>query len=162
MVSIKSDSPRLPALAPPGPQPGNGRFQLLRRWLGNAMVQRVLSVIVVLAAWQLVGVHFPYSMSAPTAIARGARSSLVSQVLPAFGQTLASFGIGFAISIAVGVPVGLVMARIRVIRLALEPCVLMLYSLPMLALIPSSSSSSGCPSRCGSRESCCSASSPSS
>ncbi|MGH3258364.1 MAG: ABC transporter permease, partial [Streptosporangiaceae bacterium] len=135
MVSLKSGSPRMPALAPAGSQSGDSK-RVLRRWLGNAMVQRILSLVVVLGAWQLIGAHFPYSMSSPGAIARGASSSLVSQVLPAFGQTLASFGIGFAISIGVGVPVGLAMARIRVVRVALEPYVLMLYSLPMLALIP--------------------------
>lgn len=136
MVSVKSGSPRLPAVTPSGPPPAGGRLRLLRHWLGNAMVQRILSVIVVLAAWQLIGSHFPYSMSSPSAIVRGARASLVSQVLPAFGQTLESFGLGFAISIIVGVPVGLAMARIKIFRVALEPYVLMLYSMPMLALIP--------------------------
>lgn len=106
------------------------------RWLGKPVVQRVLSVLVVLAAWQLIGAHFPYSMSSPGAIGRAAGSSLLSQVLPAFGETLASLGIGYGISVLVGVPVGLAMARIGVVRVALEPYVLILYSLPMLALIP--------------------------
>ena len=75
-------------------------------------------------------------MSSPRAIVSGAGNSLFSQVLPSFGQTLASFGLGFAISVLVGVPVGIAMARIRVIRVAIEPYVLMLYSMPMLALIP--------------------------
>ena len=136
MVSIKSGPPHAgagPGRVAAGRPQRSGR---LRRWLGNAMVQRILSLVVVLGAWQLIGAHFPYSMSSPGAIVRGARSSLVSQVLPAFGQTLASFGLGFAISILVGVPVGLAMARVRVVRIALEPYVLMLYSMPMLALIP--------------------------
>jgi ABC-type nitrate/sulfonate/bicarbonate transport system permease component len=135
VVSIKRGSPQAPAIAPARPSAHDSRTWI-RRWLSNAAVQRILSVIAVLAAWQLIGSHFPYSMSSPSAIATGARSSLVSQVLPAFGQTLESFGIGFAISIVVGVPVGLAMARIRVVRLAIEPYVLMLYSMPMLALIP--------------------------
>jgi NitT/TauT family transport system permease protein len=134
-VSIKSDSPRLPALAPAGAA-GGAKPGLARRWLGNAVVQRVLSVLAVLAAWQLIGSHFPYSMSSPGAVLSGARSSLASQVLPDFAQTLASFGIGFAISVGAGVPIGLAMARIRVVRVALEPYVLMLYSMPIIALIP--------------------------
>jgi len=104
--------------------------------LRKPTVQRVLSVVVVLAAWQLIGQHFPYSMSSPAAIVRGAGSSLASRVLPAFGQTMATFWLGFGISVAAGVPIGLGMARIRVIRVALEPYVLMLYSMPMLATIP--------------------------
>jgi NitT/TauT family transport system permease protein len=136
MVSIKSGSPRIPALVPAGAEAGLGKNPALRRLLGSAAIQRILSVIVVLALWQLIGSHFPYSMSSPSAIVTGARTSLLSQVLPAFGQTLASFGIGFAISVIVGVPVGLAMARIRVVRIALEPYVLMLYSMPIIALIP--------------------------
>jgi ABC-type nitrate/sulfonate/bicarbonate transport system permease component len=105
-------------------------------WLGRPVVQRVLSVLVVLGLWQLIGSHYQYSMSSPSAIVDGARSSLFSEVFPAFGQTLLSFALGFAISVVVGVPVGIVMARVRFIRTAIEPYVLMLYSMPMLALIP--------------------------
>jgi len=135
MVSIKSGATPPRAKAPArtvrtagltGPQ----------GWLGRPVVQRVLSVLVVLGLWQLIGSHYPYSMSSPRAIVSGAGNSLFSQVFPSFGQTLASFGLGFAISVLVGVPVGIAMARIRVIRVAIEPYVLMLYSMPMLALIP--------------------------
>jgi ABC-type nitrate/sulfonate/bicarbonate transport system permease component len=135
MVSIKSGATPPPATARPRTL-GAGGLAQSRSWLSSPAVQRILSVLVVLGLWQLIGSHYPYSMSSPTAIVSGARSSLVSQVLPAFGQTLASFGIGFAISVLVGVPVGIAMARIRVIRIAIEPYVLMLYSMPMLALIP--------------------------
>lgn len=135
MVSTKGGSPRTPMLATmPGTEHGSTPF--LRKWLGQPAVQRVLSVIVVLSLWQLIGSGYPYSMSSPSAIVRAAGSSLIGQVLPAFGQTLASFGLGFAICIVAGVPIGLAMARIRVVRVALEPYVLMLYSVPMLALIP--------------------------
>ena len=105
-------------------------------WLGRPVAQRVLSVLVVLGLWQLIGSHYQYSMSSPSAIVDGARSSLFSEVLPAFGQTLLSFALGFAISVVVGIPVGIAMARVRFIRTAIEPYVLMLYSMPMLALIP--------------------------
>ncbi|MGH3300945.1 MAG: ABC transporter permease [Streptosporangiaceae bacterium] len=136
MVSIKSGSPASPAMAAAHSGEHQREPAGWRRWLGRPMVQRVLSVLVVLAAWQLIGSHFPYSMSSPGAIGRATGNSLLSQVLPAFGETLASFGIGLGISILVGVPVGLAMARIRVVRVALEPYVLILYSMPMLALIP--------------------------
>src|SRR5580693_10585606 len=79
-------------------------------WLARPAVQRVLSVLVVLGLWQLIGSHYQYSMSSPSAIVDGARSSLFSEVFPAFGQTLLSFALGFAISVIVGVPVGIAMA----------------------------------------------------
>jgi ABC-type nitrate/sulfonate/bicarbonate transport system permease component len=135
MVTIKSGAKPPRATAPARTARVAGLVGS-RGWLGRPAVQRVLSIVVVLGAWQLIGSHFPYSMSSPTAIVSGARNSLFSQVFPAFGQTLASFGLGFAISVLVGVPVGIAMARTRVIRVAIEPYVLMLYSMPMLALIP--------------------------
>lgn len=104
--------------------------------LRTSTAQRILSLVIVLGAWQLIGSHFPYSMSSPSAILDGARSAFASTVLPAFGQTLATFGLGFGISVLVGVPIGLAMARIRVVRVVAEPYVLMLYSMPMLATIP--------------------------
>ena len=94
MVSIKSGQPAQPALAP---RPWSRRQPAapgLAPAAGSATPSSSGSCrcVVVLGAWQLIGSHFPYSMSSPGAIVRGARSSLVSQVLPAFGQTLASFG----------------------------------------------------------------------
>lgn len=135
MVSIKSGAtpPHTTAQARTARGAGLGRSA---SWLGQPWVQRVLSVLVVLGLWQLIGRNYPYSMSSPSAIVSEGRHSLFSQVFPSFGQTLASFALGFAISVVVGVPVGIAMARIRVIRTAIEPYVLMLYSMPMLALIP--------------------------
>lgn len=135
MASIKSTQTERAVVAAAG-TPSAGRYLQLRRWLAIPAVQRVLSVIVVIAAWQLIGVHFPYSTSSPGAIVTGARTSLVSQVLPAFRLTLETFGIGFGICLFAGVPIGLAMARIRLIRIALEPYVLIFYSMPTIALIP--------------------------
>ncbi len=111
----------------------SGRFSSIIR---DPWVQRILSVIVVLIAWQLVGANNPYSTSSPTALFHAFGDGFVTDVLPAFGQTLATFGTGFAICIIAGVPIGLAMARIRVVRTILEPYVNTLYSLPMVSLFP--------------------------
>jgi NitT/TauT family transport system permease protein len=109
----------------------------LGRLLRNAWTQRILSVIVVLAIWQIFGVNSPFTTSAPSAIFQQLISqNFVTDVLPAFGQTLATFGTGFAICIVAGVPIGLAMARIKVIRVILEPYVNTFYSLPMVSLFP--------------------------
>lgn len=108
----------------------------LTRFVRDAWVQRILSVIVVLVAWQLVGSENSFTTPSPLAVFRAATQDLETEVLPAFGATLATFGIGFAISVVVGVPVGLAMARIRVVRVILEPYVNTFYSLPMVALFP--------------------------
>ena len=54
----------------------------------------------------------------------------------ALGQSLSLFCVGFAIAMAIGVPLGLAMARFRTLRIALEIYILALYVTPMAALIP--------------------------
>lgn len=43
---------------------------------------------------------------------------------------------GFVIALAIGVPVGLLLARVRVLRVGVEPYIMTLYATPMVALIP--------------------------
>src|SRR4051794_17330619 len=56
------------------------------------------------------------------------------------GRQLASsallFVTGFALAIVVGMPLGLLLARVRSIRIAVEPYIMILYATPMVALIP--------------------------
>ena len=54
----------------------------------------------------------------------------------AIGQSLAIFGTGFGIALAIGLPLGILMARLRILRVALEGYILGLYATPMAALIP--------------------------
>jgi NitT/TauT family transport system permease protein len=54
-------------------------------------------------------------------------------------QALSSFQLyltGLALAIVVGAPTGLLLARARVLRVALENYIMMLYATPMVALIP--------------------------
>jgi len=106
----------------------------ISRFIRDPWVQRIFSVLVVLAIWQIFGSDFV--TSTPAAIFSAATQALATEVLPAFGATLSTFLIGFAICIVVGIPVGLAMARIRVARVILEPYVNTFYSLPMVSLFP--------------------------
>jgi ABC-type nitrate/sulfonate/bicarbonate transport system permease component len=54
----------------------------------------------------------------------------------AVGESLTLFGTGFAISLAIGLPLGILMARLRRLRIALEGYILGLYVTPMAAMIP--------------------------
>ena len=54
----------------------------------------------------------------------------------AVGQSLSLFGTGFAIALAIGLPLGILMARLRIVRIGLESYILGLYATPMAALIP--------------------------
>jgi len=107
-----------------------------KRFISNDYVVRILSVVIGLTLWELIGAHYPYSMSSPWNVVRAMKQYLVPQILPAAWQTLQTFSIGFAICIVAGIPIGLAMARIRFIRVALEPYVTTLNSMPMLAIFP--------------------------
>ena len=43
---------------------------------------------------------------------------------------------GFVLALVVGMPLGLLLARVRVLRVGIEPYIMMLYATPMVALIP--------------------------
>jgi NitT/TauT family transport system permease protein len=43
---------------------------------------------------------------------------------------------GFVAAVAVGAPVGMLLARIRVLRVGVEPYIMIVYATPMVALIP--------------------------
>jgi ABC-type nitrate/sulfonate/bicarbonate transport system permease component len=51
-------------------------------------------------------------------------------------SSLQLFITGFSIALAIGLPLGLLMARVRLMRVALESYILALYVTPMAALIP--------------------------
>ncbi|HEY4152588.1 MAG TPA: ABC transporter permease subunit, partial [Pseudolysinimonas sp.] len=106
----------------------------MSRFVRDPWVQRIASVVFVLIIWQAFGSDF--TTSTPGAIFTAATQTLGTEVLPAFGATLTTFGIGFGICIVAGVPIGLAMARIRPIRVILEPYVNTFYSLPMVSLFP--------------------------
>ncbi len=54
----------------------------------------------------------------------------------ALGESLALFGTGFGIAMVIGLPLGILMARLRLMRIGLESYILGLYATPMAALIP--------------------------
>ena len=105
-----------------------------RSWLHNPWVLRVASVAGLLLVWQIFGDK--YSTSFPTDIIRSFPHSFTTDVLPALGDTLKGFGAGYAVCVVLGIPIGLLMARSRLVELAIEPYVSALYATPRLALIP--------------------------
>jgi NitT/TauT family transport system permease protein len=54
----------------------------------------------------------------------------------ALQSSMLLFFTGLAFAIVIGVAVGLVLARVRLLRVALEPYIMVLYATPMVALIP--------------------------
>jgi ABC-type nitrate/sulfonate/bicarbonate transport system permease component len=99
---------------------------------------RVGSVLFVLLAWEIIGRRDPLFTSYPTAVAEAAVDTLVrdGELISAFGTTLWALGVGFAISVAIGVPLGFALARIKVLGIAADPYVAALYATPRITLIP--------------------------
>jgi NitT/TauT family transport system permease protein len=58
--------------------------------------------------------------------------TLIAQTL----NSAALFATGFLLSLLVGLPAGLLLARVGVLRVAIEPYIMILYATPMVALIP--------------------------
>jgi NitT/TauT family transport system permease protein len=106
----------------------------VKAWLSRPFALRILSLAALLAAWQILGDQ--YSTSFPDAIIRTFPHTLWHEVVPALGDTLKGFGAGYAVCVIAGIPIGLLMARSRIVELALEPYVAALYATPRLALIP--------------------------
>jgi NitT/TauT family transport system permease protein len=115
------------------PKSEKGTF---KKVLTNDWTVRFLSIAVGLLLWQIIGSKYPYSMSSPSAVAAAMKSYLFPQILPAAWVSLKTFSLGFAICLVAGIPIGLAMARIKFVRLALGPYVATLNSMPMLALFP--------------------------
>jgi NitT/TauT family transport system permease protein len=98
----------------------------------------VASVILGLALWEIAG-----RLSNPAFLVPLSATLERLQELAASGElwrqlasSLALFATGLVLAIAVGMPLGLLLARVRALRVALEPYVMVLYATPMVALIP--------------------------
>src|SRR5262249_48932276 len=92
---------------------------------------RVASVLLLLVAWELYGRALnPVFLSYPVAITAD------GEPLTATLQTLRSLVAGFGIALVLGIGVGFLMGRYRLVSLTLDPFVTALYNTPSVALIP--------------------------
>ena len=98
-------------LAPSFEPPVVKKESLAKRFWSNDYIIRVLSVVLGLSIWELIGSHYPYSMSSPWNVLRAMKQYLFPQIVPAAWQTLQTFSLGFAICVVAGIPIGLAMAR---------------------------------------------------
>ena len=71
-----------------------------------------------------------------TTLSRIYELTVSGALLTALQSSMALFFTGLAFAIVVGVAVGLVLARVRLLRVALENYIMVLYATPMVALIP--------------------------
>jgi NitT/TauT family transport system permease protein len=96
------------------------------------------SVLFVLGLWEFFGRDInPVFGSYPTAIGAAFwKLALSGKLTKALGDSLRPFALGYVLAIVVGVPLGLVIGRFRVVEAALGIYVTAGYAMPLVALVP--------------------------
>jgi ABC-type nitrate/sulfonate/bicarbonate transport system permease component len=101
---------------------------------------RIVSIIVLLGSWQVIAGYIVKNeliVPTPTGVVSGYVYLLSNNILqPPLAETLWVFGIGMGISMIVGIPVGALMARIKIVEVALDPWINAFYTTPYIALVP--------------------------
>jgi NitT/TauT family transport system permease protein len=94
--------------------------------------------VIVLGVWQIFGARIdPILFTTPGAIASAAAGMIASGELWFYlWPSLVVLAVGLACSIVVGVATGLLLARVRLLDLALDVYITFLYSIPTVALVP--------------------------
>jgi sulfonate transport system permease protein len=99
-----------------------------------------LSVAIFLAAWETApraGIVDPTYVSQPSRVVTVSLEIVTSGgFLRDVAVSLSEFAIGFALAIAAGVPLGLVLGKFPVLRYVLDPPIMAIYATPHLALLP--------------------------
>ncbi|MGK5630811.1 ABC transporter permease [Streptomyces sp. URMC 123] len=110
------------------------------RALLRKVVPPVVAVALVLALWQLayaLELREPYELPGPADVWRAlADEWYKGTILGIVWQSVSRGALGFAASLAIGTPLGLLVARVRVVRAAIGPILSGLQSLPSVAWVP--------------------------
>jgi NitT/TauT family transport system permease protein len=102
------------------------------------LVVRAASLAIVLTAWQVFGARIdPILFTTPGAIASAAAGMIASGELWFYlWPSLVVLAVGLAFAVVIGVATGLLLARVRLLDLALDVYITFLYSIPTVALVP--------------------------
>ena len=130
-----------PALAPTGAAPPPAEAEFLGpppRARSKTWIVRLVSIVVVIGAWEFFGRQVnPLFMSYPSAIAQAAVGLAASgELWVALASSLRTLLLGFVIASAIGVVLGLLIGRYRMVDAATDWLVNALYATPLVAVIP--------------------------
>ncbi|MGW5035655.1 ABC transporter permease [Streptomyces nigra] len=112
-----------------------------RKTLTQKVLPPVVAVLLVLALWQFLvssGVaDDPTKLPPPSAVWDELREAWLEGTLHQYIWTSVSRGLlGFLLALAIGTPLGLIVARVRFVRAAIGPILSGLQSLPSVAWVP--------------------------
>ena len=91
-----------------------------------------------LALWEIAGHYTSPAFLVPFSETLARLKDLVvdGRLWAQFLDSATLFLTGFALAFVVGMPAGLLFARVRALRIGIEPYIMILYATPMVALIP--------------------------
>jgi ABC-type nitrate/sulfonate/bicarbonate transport system permease component len=120
------------------PAPEVTLAQKLREVVLSPNAIRTLSVAVFFVIWEYYGRRMdPIFMAPPSAIFHAAIELTQSGALrKALVQTLWPFSVGMALTVIVGILLGIVIAQWRTMEYILDPFINALYAVPRIALVP--------------------------
>jgi NitT/TauT family transport system permease protein len=111
-----------------------------RKTLVEKILPPAVAVLLVLVVWQILvwaKVTDSYKLPAPSAVWDEVREAWLQGTLLDYIWTSVSRGLlGFLLALAIGTPLGLVVARVKFVRAAIGPILSGLQSLPSVAWVP--------------------------
>ena len=133
---MTATSPLPPRKSVPAPMPGLARRA--RDVLTSPSAIRVASVAVFMGMWEYFGRQMdPIFMAPPSAILAAAGELVRSGALrKALIESLWPFSVGMALTIVLGIALGIVIAQWRLLEYVLDPFINALYAIPRIALVP--------------------------
>jgi NitT/TauT family transport system permease protein len=95
-------------------------------------------LIIGAALWEIAGRHTSAAFMAPLSATLERLLEMVETglLLRQVASSLSLFFTGFGLAILIGMPLGLLLARVRPLRVALESYIMILYATPTVALVP--------------------------
>ena len=97
-----------------------------------------LSLFAGIALWEIAGRSTSRAFMVPFSETLVRLWQLITrgEFIAQFLDSAQLFLTGFGLALIVGAPLGLLLARVRVLRVGVEPYIMILYATPMVALIP--------------------------
>jgi ABC-type nitrate/sulfonate/bicarbonate transport system permease component len=132
-TATQSLEPR--SLGPPGRARRSSRS-------GHAALKRrglpVLSVVVFLAIWQIVGASVdPILLATPTSVVDAFATMVRSgDLLPAFFSAMADLIVGYTLAAVVGIGAGVAIGRSETVERVMNPYINFFQATPLIALVP--------------------------
>jgi NitT/TauT family transport system permease protein len=93
--------------------------------------------VLAVALWALVTSHSTPLLPGPGAVARALSASISDGTLPvALVKTLARLSVGYLVALLAGIPLGVALARVRLVKETVGPIVLGMSAVPSICWLP--------------------------